>query len=359
MAEPRGPAALVTDARRPPRHRPQLSLRAGTGSISVDGILQYASDIPSAQKRTPPGAQRPAMQARTPSGRHPLDPKLTGRLAPQHIPSRTSKLSEKLVILPETEQTDDERDKLARRNDAPPKDQELQDSAGLLRGKTYAESLPKAYRTTKIPRVTAYGTAQAYKMRPTAEFLRTSHGAKTKLYDDCLYAVYHLPLVPGIDGYRIRSSPLLKSPGGKSILDEEIERNERRERHDDGYFEPEDRYGVGASPERERRRSRTSISPERRPSSPPGLNPALMSVAEMFLFSYGVVVFWNFTERQEKDCLADLAFATNESGASLLTRPQPETDFETEEFHFEYNPLVPRPRIFNDMYVSWPPICSH
>jgi len=29
------------------------------------------------------------------------------------------------------------------------------------------------------------------------------------------------------------------------------------------------------------------------------------------VFSYGVVVFWNFTERQEKDILADLTFAGN------------------------------------------------
>jgi len=29
------------------------------------------------------------------------------------------------------------------------------------------------------------------------------------------------------------------------------------------------------------------------------------------VFSYGVVVFWNFTERQEKDILADLTFASN------------------------------------------------
>ena len=35
------------------------------------------------------------------------------------------------------------------------------------------------------------------------------------------------------------------------------------------------------------------------------------NVAEMFVFSYGVVVFWNFTEKQEKDLLADLAFATS------------------------------------------------
>jgi hypothetical protein len=31
----------------------------------------------------------------------------------------------------------------------------------------------------------------------------------------------------------------------------------------------------------------------------------------VFVFSYGVVVFWNFTERQERDILADLTFASN------------------------------------------------
>ena len=49
------------------------------------------------------------------------------------------------------------------------------------------------------------------------------------MYDDCLYVVYHLPLLGGNDGYRVRSSPALKSPGGKHIVDEEIERNERHE----------------------------------------------------------------------------------------------------------------------------------
>jgi len=78
--------------------------------------------------------------------------------------------------------------------------------------------------------------------------------------------------------------------------------------------------------------------------------------AEMFIFSYGVVVFWNFTERQEKDVLADLTFSTTHdpktnvtAPLSLVTNPLAEEDFETEEFHFEYNNEISRPRVYNDM----------
>ncbi len=65
-------------------------------------------------------------------------------------------------------------------------------------------------------------------------------------------------------------------------------------------------------------------------------------------------MFWNFTEHQEKDMLADLTFAENETGVSLVTRPLNEDDFETEEFHFEYSPDVKRPRVFNDMITLLP-----
>jgi uncharacterized Rmd1/YagE family protein len=72
----------------------------------------------------------------------------------------------------------------------------------------------------------------------------------------------------------------------------------------------------------------------------------------MFVFSYGVVVFWNFTAKQEKDILADLAFATSSATGSplpLATMPLQEEDFETEEFHFEYSTEISRPRVYNDM----------
>jgi len=299
----------------------------------------------------------------------------------QHIPQRSSKLSEKLVLLPDTSELAEEKGDFAVDNNAaPPRDDEAaqrKKSLGL-KEKSYAERLPKASRTEKLSRVTAYCTAQAYKMQATAEFVRIKHGAKTKLYDDCLYTVYHLPLLPGNNGYRIRSSPVLKNPGGKAVLDEEIERNERHE-YRDGYFGGED-YGVrghesGDSTPKEsesdqkdeerkpqgRERSNSEVDEDnqyarghhlRNPSSPlPDVASNASTFGEMFIFSYGVVVFWNFTERQEKDILADLTFssAPGAGGTPLAVRPQLEEDFETEEFHFEYNQDIARPRMFNDM----------
>ncbi|KAJ4991005.1 Sad1-interacting factor 3 [Stagonosporopsis vannaccii] len=359
----RGPTVLMTDSRdSPPRQqqRPTSSLqRQATGArlISVDNILQYASDIPSQQRRGPPGA-RPANHNRTPSGRHPLDPKLSGRLIPAHMPTRSSKLSEKLVLLPETNEADeDEKGEFDDDDEAgPPTDAQLGRRKGGPTDKSYAERLPKARRTDKLSRVTAYCTAQAYKMKSTAAFVKDTHNARTKLYDDCLYCVYHLPLLPGSDGYRVRSSPALKSPGGKTVLDEEIERNEARHHHE-GYFGDEETYYVRdddqASDESPNFLSHThsNNSRDRRDSDsqPTRVPPNALTFGEMFVFSYGVVVFWNFTEKQEKDILADLTFSFNHTGIQIATRPLTESDFETEEFHFEYNPEIPRPRVYNDM----------
>lgn len=282
------------------------------------------------------------------------------------MPARSTKVSEKLVLLPETEDQDDEvKEKADYEEDneeAPPKDnEEVLRRTGGRKGKSYAERLPKARRAEKLARVTAYCTAQAYKMNGAAQFLRDQHCARTKLYDDCLYTVYHLPLLPGTDGYRVRSSPLLKSSGGKTLLDEEIERNEGRD-YGEGFFEDEENaetFSVRGNEEGETGQPEAELSQtQRQPSeltdqslSPTRerVSPSAFHFAEMFVFSYGVVVFWNFTSNQEKDILADLTFSSLETGIPLVTGPQNEEDFETEEFHFEYSPDSPRPRVFNDM----------
>ncbi|OAK97515.1 DUF155-domain-containing protein [Phaeosphaeriaceae sp. SRC1lsM3a] len=354
----RGPTVLMTDTRDgPPRalQRTPTTQRVPPAKlISVDNILQYASDIPSQQRRGPPGI-RPVNHTRTPSGRHPLDPKLAGRLIPAHMPTRSSKLSEKLVLLPDTdvEEEDDEKGDFDEdENEGPPTDEALarRTAKGGPKDKSYAERLPKARRTDKLSRVTAYCTAQAYKMKSTAEFVKSQHNARTKLYDDCLYTVYHLPLLPGSDGYRVRSSPALKSPGGKTVLDEEIERNEQRDHHE-GYFGDEETYFVhGDDVHPDEQAAFDNLAPHRRDSSEnTRIAPNAMQFGEMFVFSYGVAVFWNFTEKQEKDILADLTFSATATGVSLASRPLTESDFETEEFHFEYNPEIPRPRVYNDM----------
>tara|TARA_R110002003_G_scaffold279_9_gene18096 strand:+ start:7706 stop:8791 length:1086 start_codon:yes stop_codon:yes gene_type:complete len=271
------------------------------------------------------------------------------------MPTRSSKLSEKLVLLPETDAEQDEDEKGEFDEDeyeGPPTDEELarRTAKGGPKDKSYAERLPKARRTDKLSRVTAYCTAQAYKMKSTAEFVKDQHNARTKLYDDCLYTVYHLPLLPGSDGYRVRSSPALKSPGGKTVLDEEIERNEQRDHHE-GYFGDEETYFVhGDDMHPDEQEAFHNLSPHRRDSTENNrIAPNAMQFGEMFVFSYGVAVFWNFTEKQEKDILADLTFSSTSTGVSLATRPLTESDFETEEFHFEYNPEIQRPRVYNDM----------
>lgn len=371
-----------------------------------------------------------------------------GRLAAQpRLPPRTTKTSEKLVLLPEAEEALEEDEEARRRgeeaieeegeeildeeqvqrlaqekgidperirevllaqvrlggdfgvsNDLAPlfAEEELlrRRKIGPERAKSYAERLPKARRAEKLARVTAYCTAQGYRMNSLAAFVKELHGARTKLYDDCLYTAYHLPLLQGPDGYRLKSSPVLKYPGGKSLLDEEIERNELRDHHEDYMAEaeehcvgrraehapgnegetagredellpsiPEDEQhvetnGVGASASEGAGKSPGTDTPEPSPTSPTStatttITPRLpYDVAEMFVFSYGVVVFWNFTEKQERDLLADLAFATSSATGTpipLATMPLDEEDFETEEFHFEYSTAISRPRVYNDM----------
>lgn len=346
---------------------PPLLLRNSSRFVTVDSVLQYASDIPSMQQRQP--AQRTPL-LRTKSGR-PADPRLAGRPVTQHMPARSTKVSEKLVLLPETVDEDavEEKADYDEDNEETPTrdDEETLRRTGGRKGKSYAERLPKARRAEKLARVTAYCTAQAYKLNATAQFLRDQHGARTKLYDDCLYTVYHLPLLPGTDGYRVRSSPLLKSSGGRTLLDEEIERNEGRD-YGEGFFEDEnaETFSVRGHEEGENSQpSETTQDQEQRPEgtdpdrresntsnrslSPQRVSPTAFHFAEMFVFSYGVVVFWNFTSHQEKDILADLTFSSLETGIPLVTGPQNEEDFETEEFHFEYSPNSPRPRVFNDM----------
>ncbi|RKP08002.1 hypothetical protein THASP1DRAFT_16268, partial [Thamnocephalis sphaerospora] len=69
-------------------------------------------------------------------------------------------------------------------------------------------------------------------------------------------------------------------------------------------------------------------------------NGASVGISELFVFDYGVVVFWGFTQAEEASLLRYLAAFEDE-------RLPPE-DLETEEFHFYYNKDC-QPRIYNDI----------
>ena len=378
----------VTDARKPPSSRPSTLFRQPSRFITVDSVLQYASDVPSMQQRVP--TPRPAV-ARTQSGR-PAAPRLAGRAIPPHVPGRTTKVSEKLVLLPEAVQADDEADEededYAEDNDRAPErdDEEARRRTGAVKGKSYAERLPKARRAERLARVTAYCTAQSYRLKAAAAFLRDHHGAQAKLYDDCLYAVFQLPLLQGTDGYRVRSSPASQHSLAAAGRDE-VERIEGRD-YDEHVFEDRERFDVPADGAKSPQRSGIDGQNDSRPEAngrhdsdrsersgggrAAKIPPEALTVAELYIFAYGVAVFWNFSLAQEKDVLADLTFygSSSTTGAAatsplspksprarpaptspapLVVAPQSEADFETEEFHFEYAPGAPRPRVYNDM----------
>ncbi|KAJ3326904.1 hypothetical protein HDU76_012533 [Blyttiomyces sp. JEL0837] len=70
--------------------------------------------------------------------------------------------------------------------------------------------------------------------------------------------------------------------------------------------------------------------------------PHWMGRNEVFLFEYGVIVLWNFSEEEEKSYISTLKpFATNPTSLEAA---------EIEDFHFQYDLGGPyQPRIFNDM----------
>ncbi|RPA83715.1 DUF155-domain-containing protein [Ascobolus immersus RN42] len=357
----RRPTGLVSDSRDPQNvsRRPP-----GLRFISVDNVLAGRNEMSSAEARIPANRRMPSHPP--PGAARAADPR--GKTT---IRTRSTKLSEKLVLLPEAEQVSHWRYD-PDSEDRPPQDSELRDQSetpGSQPQKTFAERLPKIHREDHVSRVTAYCTAEGYRLSQCSEFLKTQHLARTKLYDECLYCAYHLPLMGGTKGYRVRSSPVLKSPGGKPVVDVHLEESERADYADYYPYENEEEEAPAAAypePANENgnfengmegnsaEQNGEPVEGEEAPRSRSKdrndeLVEHMKSFAEMFIFSYGVVVFWNFTERQEKDVLADITFASNSTSPTLIRDPLKEQDFETEDFHFEYSNSVTFPRIFNDM----------
>jgi uncharacterized Rmd1/YagE family protein len=67
-------------------------------------------------------------------------------------------------------------------------------------------------------------------------------------------------------------------------------------------------------------------------------------------YRYGVVVFFGFSQRNELDILDDLV----KQGIMVKEKKIGEKkQYETENFHFEYDPLAPTPRIYNDFFSEY------
>ncbi|EEB06135.1 Sad1 interacting factor 3 [Schizosaccharomyces japonicus yFS275] len=245
---------------------------------------------------------------------HPLGFLLRNRnAAASHIPQRTTKTSQKLVLLPEDHEVESF-------------DEDESVYEDLIRSKE-AYTLLQAEKFSRdkreelgFPRVTAYCICEAFNLSKVRHFLKHYHEVRTKKYDEALYASYNLPLQYGItDNCRVRSGPSESKTQTTTATSSELDASaETLTNSTEPYY---------------------YMSPS---------NPVshMYKHAELFIFDYGVVVFWNFSERQEKDVLADLTFASN---CSLMTKPLSEEECEIEDLHFHYAPNTKRPRIYNDM----------
>lgn len=304
------------------------------GNVSVDRVLSGTSEVPSALARR-------------------LGPKLRVPTMNQPMPTRTSKMSQRLVLIPEEEYRDEKADG---------SDPTLGHRVGL----TSAEQLSREERAGQYPRVTSYLVADLFKLKETADYLRRNHSARIRMYDEALFVDYLLPLLPG-NGVLAR---VQSSLGDNRTMERLIDISEQGDHHYE-YFselesnqpaghsgeqnddfdpsEPQDFSPRGKSPpsfgRQSHHRKDTEQSEQIRKQQEESKVSRYLTHAAMFVLNYGVVVFWNFTESQEKAILADLILQSR----ALAVRPMDVDDVETEEFHFTYAVKESRPRIFNDM----------
>lgn len=339
--------------------------RQSTGryaNISVTKLTSNISDVPSSARHAAP--RYLSSGSRYNKGQNGIRP------IPQFLralPSRTSKSLQRLVLIPDEATMAETQPESG---SAPLQQQEATTENIFLSGykRTRAESMSKEQRELEYPRVTAYLIAEGFNLTLISKFLKKYHHVLPRLYDDMLYVPYSLPLLPGDDGYRVKSNDSARNEHGNELMEQFIDRSEEKEHHYEFYsgedvennaivssnneayvgqgsnvseFNPsEPQYFVSASPaesiieeyvdDDNAYQSKTSSKvnhdeKERSNKNYPTIVPAkkglhlskrrrselpdLSKHAEMFILNYGVVVFWNFSEIHEKNVLADLAFA--------------------------------------------------
>lgn len=330
--------------------------------VSMDNILLEVSDVPSGRRQERLSASSADAFPSRHRGAH-----LTKMINP--LPARTSKTSQKLVLIPDEE------------HDKKPSSQFRKRVAKGQRLRSTSRA--KMDKEVDLPRLTAYNVAEGFNLSSTSKFLKQTHDVSPRLYDECLYVPYCLPLLPGKDGFRIKSNLSKRTRGGKTIIESLIDTSEQRDHHYEYYSGVEtvedmnnnyelDEGGITNNldaintpnhlpnpsantflsfdpSEPQYFAEENDVDTEDQPFSTerPNDKPLFQQEhAEIFIFSYGVIVFWNFTEIQEKNILGDIAFSNYKN---MVIKPLDEQDIEIESFQFEYDMETERPRIFNDI----------
>lgn len=251
-------------------------------------------------------------------------------------PQRTTKKAQKLKLLPDPVTAEEEE---GFEGDFP------RDVYSQIRrikepaARSHAARLGKADRD-RIPRVTAYCTANSYRLEGVIKFLKSrgkTRGANPKLYDECVYSPFD---------YRYeekqKDAQIFQNAGG----DGPHERRPSERRYSDSAVEVQDNT-ISRREDlidfREEAGHAASVNPDHAiPTAPPEETfeiDTTIHTPEVFLFDYGTVVIWGMSHAQELRFLSDIS-----KFASSILSPD---DTQVENFNFYYAREY-QARIYND-----------
>lgn len=178
---------------------------------TLPGIARTASTLRQTTTRQQAGPSGPGSLASIPAHLRnlsapripsPLGMGTPGKGVKQNFPVRTSKTTEKHVLLPEDPQLAP-MPRTPGGSDVPRPGRSRSGSMSSLQAATIARAGPaqeersEAEKMTKrereengLPRLTAYDTAESYRLKLLQAFLRREHGVGVvRVFDDCVYAV--------------------------------------------------------------------------------------------------------------------------------------------------------------------------
>ncbi|KZT23692.1 DUF155-domain-containing protein [Neolentinus lepideus HHB14362 ss-1] len=272
---------------------------------------------------------------------------------------RTSKTSQKLVVLPIGPQTrplpgEDNEDDATHGYET--------DTGVVVRDyKNEGERMSKDQRKKAgFKRLTVYCVADSFKMKLLASFLKREHNVSPRVYDEAMYVMYHLPLLPG---YGPNSNLRSSAPPSQTLLNRMSEAEENGyqgtyftsqtpETNEGGYIQvaspkvsPHLSSEIELEPETE---TETEQGRAGRDTPCPKAVPAPKveeNVAEVIFFSYGVVALFGMQEGEERSVLEDV------ENAGVMVGKFREDDLEVEEFHYVHDPNIVYPRIYNDFFT--------
>lgn len=243
-------------------------------------------------------------------------------------PQRTTKKAQKLKLLPDPVTEEEEGSDGDFPRDVYSQITRIKDPAA----RSHAARLGKADRD-RIPRVTAYCTANSYRLEGVIKFLKSrskTRGANPKLYDECVYSPFDYQYEEK------QNARLFQDQNGNG----HHERRPSERRYSDSAVEVEDN-------KKTRREDLIDLHDERSHSNDnesvvvkdtPDIDTTI-HIPEVFLFDYGTVVIWGMTPAQESRFLSDISkFAT-----SILSPD----DTQIENFNFYYAREY-QARIYND-----------